>query len=152
MAQMPSKIPTTGGADSDYLGTGHNQATQEAWNTTGNYKTHPKMLLFRRNSLFRSDPHQIIPEVWWLDSNHGPAALATQAGHFSKDLPCPVWQFVLWLESGSQGCPGPGCPRSWVTVTMPSWGSVYLRLWLDLSWILTSIILSGFSFYDNNHT
>ena len=70
MAQMPSKIPTTGGADSDYLGTGHNQATQEeAWNTTdGNYKTHPKILLFRRNSLFRSYPHQIIPEVWGLDS------------------------------------------------------------------------------------
>ena len=31
-------------------------ATQEAWNTTGYYKTHPKMILFRRNSLFRSDP------------------------------------------------------------------------------------------------
>ena len=95
MAQMPSKIPTTGGADWVYLGTGHIQATQEAWNTTdGNYKTHPKMLLFRRNSLFRSDPHQIIPEVWGLDSSRPWACCtgrwATQAGHFSKDLPCPV--------------------------------------------------------------
>ena len=34
---------------------------------------------------------------------------------------------------------------------MPSWGSVYLRSWLDFSWILTSVLLSDFSFDNNTH-